>query len=394
MIEILVVLILVAGIGWLIGGHGGAKSCLRSFLGCVIAAVVLVVIAVIAVLVWAGRNASQGTVSTPVQPAAGENGLSPAPWAAGPAGQSGKAPAAEPSAAKGGPSSSQGTNEKESGSDASPDGPLAVESTFSPAQWYVLCDIGNEIRRIDLAAGSYVVIATAAGCPHVEVADYTPATHRVVYVPDGPGHRQLWLTDVDGNFQKQLTSEGENDAPRFSRDGKRIIFTHSATKVGESDSIESYEVASGKTTELVPSSEHACIGADYMPSGDGFVYAAKSGDAVTVRSVASDGTAREVGVANRSFLLRISPDGEFVAFHGNDFGPDQVERMRLSDGEKLPGPEYGLAGFCFLPDGSFLYDSGGVYRYAPTSNSSSLLITTDYGGCVLARKWRLGNSGP
>lgn len=41
-----------------------------------------------------------------------------------------------------------------------------------------------------------------------------------------PGPTQIYTIDIDGSNLKQLTFEGYNIAPRFSPDGKHIVFTH------------------------------------------------------------------------------------------------------------------------------------------------------------------------
>jgi Tol biopolymer transport system component len=55
----------------------------------------------------------------------------------------------------------------------------------------------------------------------------TAATGNIIFLRDG----NIWIANSDGSGQKQLTSDGNNASPRFSRDGKKIAFIKRSAEI-------------------------------------------------------------------------------------------------------------------------------------------------------------------
>ncbi|MBX7131623.1 MAG: tandem-95 repeat protein [Fimbriimonadaceae bacterium] len=193
---------------------------------------------------------------------------------------------------------------------------------------------------------------------------------------------QIWLTDINGSFQRQLTYVGFNSSSKFSPDGSRLIFLHAPTPSSSSRIVQQYDLATDLITNLMGNSAEEANGCDWMPNGNGYVYVTPT--AIPGRNVVKWVSASGVTTTIGDMLLggpqlRVSPNGTQLGFLGNDFGWS-VETMSFATGALSGGTNYYFAGWDYASDGSMFFSSGnpdfgtlGVYRFLPwTGNSSSV----------------------
>jgi Tol biopolymer transport system component len=138
----------------------------------------------------------------------------------------------------------------------------------------------------------------------------------VVYVAYPTGF--LWRSKVDGSERLQLTSSGYVLMPRWSPDGKRIIYYD--MPAGKAS--RAYEVSAegGSPRPLIPEDWNHQTDPSWSPDGKKVVFSGAGGDpASTIRIF--DPTTRRVSTLAGSqgfFSPRWSPDGRYIAALATD----------------------------------------------------------------------------
>lgn len=144
--------------------------------------------------------------------------------------------------------------------------------------------------------------------------------------------QMIAVANADGTGQTTLNSTGNNDAPRWSSDSKRIVFTSS--RAGGSD-VYLRELSSGSEKRLTSTQDSSFP--DISPSGDEIVYSHNFGKLSIMRS--NGKLIRDLpGLPNIFFTQpRFSPDGNTIAAYGETVnGGPRLVYLLPANGGKAP----------------------------------------------------------
>jgi serine/threonine protein kinase len=161
----------------------------------------------------------------------------------------------------------------------------------------------------------------------------SPDGRMLAFTSDRDGIPRIWLKQVHGGGEEALT-EGDDDLPRFSRDGSNLLF------VRNEDVISIYRIAlvGGQARKLV----HDGYSADWSPDGARIAFLRSGRDpesVVTLVGIADVRTGEEKILATLAdefvYGIRWSPDGSTLvategSYTGNIAG---LQKLRFLDAE-------------------------------------------------------------
>jgi Tol biopolymer transport system component/DNA-binding winged helix-turn-helix (wHTH) protein len=149
-----------------------------------------------------------------------------------------------------------------------------------------------------------------------EFVDFSKDGQWVVYVSYPTGF--LWRSKVDGSERLQLTSSGYVLMPRWSPDGKRILFYD--MPAGKPSRIYEVSAEGGSSRPVMPDDSSQQLDPNWSPDGSKIVFGGSGGDpASTIRIF--DPTTRQIATLAGSqglFSPRWSPDGRYIAALATD----------------------------------------------------------------------------
>jgi Tol biopolymer transport system component len=191
-------------------------------------------------------------------------------------------------------------------------------------------------------------LAGGEGCQ--QYPRWSPDGKKIVYFESAPGDQDpqhVWVMNADGSGKVKLTDiEYRNVFPSWSPDGKRIVFTHLVFYTGgvERDAIYVMNADGSGLRNVTSKKGPGVTSADYWPTWekDGTISFYRNGgsDGATLSkfSVNPDGSGltrlvKEAGSASDAWVkyeYRLSPDGKWVARH--DVKADLLEVVRVRGG--------------------------------------------------------------
>jgi Tol biopolymer transport system component len=141
--------------------------------------------------------------------------------------------------------------------------------------------------------------------------DWTP-DGRIVYVSKASGDRQLWIMDADGSNQRRLTA-GRNfhNAPTVSPDGRAIVCMGGAPDAAGPNIWKMDAEGTGAKTLTTGQFDFS---PRFSPDGKWVVYTTFESGKPTIRKVSADGGNPVALTDIFSFVPVVSPDGKLVAF--------------------------------------------------------------------------------
>jgi WD40-like Beta Propeller Repeat len=180
-----------------------------------------------------------------------------------------------------------------------------------------------------LVAGLVAVAASAspshASTAHASsaAAAYPGEDGRIAFVRAN----QVWSMSRSGTDLKQLTTSGRNYRPKWSPDGKRIVFIH---EVGGRRDVWVMASGGARKRAVTTTGDVTSAGATWSPDGGQLAYATTQ--LMTIRSTAPHGAPRPVdglqtggtcpadapSPVNVDRFLAWSPDGSRIAVLSND----------------------------------------------------------------------------
>jgi serine/threonine-protein kinase len=176
---------------------------------------------------------------------------------------------------------------------------------------------GTELGRVVLADES-------GGAPRPVIDNlrvywgprFSPDGKRIAVALGTHGKTDVWMYDLASRTLERVTSEGTNDSPEWSPDGKSLLFY--SRRAGEGSLWRQPANGNGAAQLVVP---HASEGV-FTPDGHGIVFSRNL--KVWYRSD-GDTTPKPVAVAAATQVAaRVSPDGRWVAYSSDESGTAQV----------------------------------------------------------------------
>ena len=198
--------------------------------------------------------------------------------------------------------------------------PLSLSSPLPGRDGKKLFVIGQtyrgELVRYDAKSGQFAPFLERTSAEYV---DFSKDAQWVTYVsyPDGT----LWRSKADGAERLQLTYPPMYPVlPRWSPDGKKIIFFEFALSPDKPARIYEVSSESGTPQQLIPDDHHHQLDPNWSPDGRKIVYGGQSADAASAIRI-FDLASRQVSELPDSqglFSPRWSPSGRYIVAFSAD----------------------------------------------------------------------------
>ncbi len=187
--------------------------------------------------------------------------------------------------------------------------------------WQYDTNVWSAPARPDTASPRPFIVSTQEDAR----AEFSPDGRRVAFVSSRSGLPEIWLSEVDGSDPTQLTSLGGYNAspPRWSPDGRRLVFDHLDSRRGTVD-LYVVDVEGGPPKRLTTDAA-----TDMAPSWSG--------------------------------------DGVWVYFGSNRTGSWQIWKTPADGGEAVRVTRHGGLAAQESPDGTLYYvrrDTTGLWRFS------------------------------
>ena len=248
----------------------------------------------------------------------------------------------------------------------------------------------GELMRFDGKSGQF---STFLGGISAEYVAFSKDGQWVTYVAyrEGP----LWRSKVDGSEGLQLTYPPMYPVlPRWSPDGKRIIFFEFARSAAKPARIYEVSVEGGSPRQLMPEDPRQQLDPNWSPDGTKIVFSNESNDpssAIHVLDVASHQVS-DLPNSQGLYSPRWSPDGRYISA----FSADSM-RLMLFDSQTQKWTELANGSLSWLNwshDGQYVYvldyrGKNALVRIRISDNKTeqvvdlkSLATTGRYGGAL------------
>jgi eukaryotic-like serine/threonine-protein kinase len=200
---------------------------------------------------------------------------------------------------------------------------------------------------------------------------YSPDGKKIVFVSDRSGSSQIWICDSDGSNPVQITSTDapNNGTPRWSPDGRSIVFDSIADNVGV------YLVpADGGTPRPLVVDSHLNAAASFSRDGRWVYFVSDRSGEYQVWKVSSDGGQPVQVTFHGGWHPMESADGKFLYYLKTSVPTDpsntaaSLWRMPVVGGEEhMVIPEKIYLHWAVGPQGIFFIDQGCQTSACPTS---------------------------
>jgi Tol biopolymer transport system component/predicted Ser/Thr protein kinase len=198
--------------------------------------------------------------------------------------------------------------------------------------------VGGDIHVLDLASGQTTEVITDAFNP-----SFAPDGSRIAFDALLAGPRRIWITDARGRNPQQLTTDASEAvvhvAPRWSPDGKRIVYRRVEKTRGD---IEMIDLDTRETSALT-SDGFSDTDPAWSPDGRHVYFSSQRGGGLNVWRVSvadgRAGTPEQVTTgAGDDVQPSVSPDGKRLAFAVLGLDSD-LWRMPLDPATGTPAGE-------------------------------------------------------
>lgn len=201
---------------------------------------------------------------------------------------------------------------------------------------------------------------------------WSPDGKRIAWVQYKNGQNDIWVGDIDGSNQAQLTNDAAQEVfPRWSTDGTAIAF--SSNRDGDQ---EIYLMApDGSNIRQVTNSGSDDLVATWSPDGSKLAYISMDGGQ-HIRVMAPDGSGDRAitSGANAEWWPTWSPDGRRIAYESG--GVIFIVPVHGGDAVRLPIPQIRVTMFpAWAPSSSILFSSDGDL-YSVAEDGTNLVRLT------------------
>lgn len=272
--------------------------------------------------------------------------------------------------------------------------PLSLSSPLPSKDGKKLFMIGQtyrgELMRYDAKSGQF---APFLGGISAEYVAFSRDGQWVTYVSYREG--SLWRSKLDGSEKLQLSYPPMYPVlPRWSPDGKKIIFFEFARDARTPARIYEVSVDGGSPRQLMPDDQRQQLDPNWSPDGTKIVFSNESNDpssAIHVLDVASR-TVMDLPNSQGMYSPRWSPDGRYISAFSSD-----SMRLLLFDSQTHKWTELANGSLSWLNwshDGQYVYvlDFRGNnavvrirvsdHRTEQVADLKNFAATGRYGGCL------------
>ncbi len=183
-------------------------------------------------------------------------------------------------------------------------------------------DVTGQPYVMNRSDGSGVTLIPYSGTPAIpRCVTVSPDNSRLLAEIDGNQPTQIYTASLDGAGWTQLTSSGSNRAPRWSPDGKQIVF-HS-NRDGSPGPWKVYLMNSdgSNQTRLSPLDNTIIdLSPSFSPDGKQISFVSWDGTTFGIWMMNTDGSNRRLvtNLAGPAYTVAFSPDGSKILWVGND----------------------------------------------------------------------------
>ncbi|HME37149.1 MAG TPA: protein kinase [Candidatus Sulfotelmatobacter sp.] len=272
--------------------------------------------------------------------------------------------------------------------------PLSLSSPLPSRDGKKLFLVGQNYRgelvRYDQKSGQF---SSFLGGISAEYVAFSKDGQWVTYVSYREG--TLWRSRMDGSERLQLTYPPMYPVlPRWSPDGKKIIFFEFASSAGKPARIYEVSPDGGSPRQLLPDDPRQQLDPNFSPDGSKIVFSNESNDrssAIHVFDVASR-KVTDLPDSQGMFSPRWSPDGRYVSAFSAD-----SKTLLLFDFQTQKWAELATGSLSWLSwshDGQYVYvlDNGGKnavvririsdHRAEQVADLKNFATAGRYGGCL------------
>jgi len=183
---------------------------------------------------------------------------------------------------------------------------------------------GSDLSLVVMDRGGRVVRDIVADRPWAP--RFSPDGRRIAYGAFGDGRRvsDIWITDLDGDSPRRLTSEdADSNHPQWSPDGATVAYSVNArggTEVAERS-------IGGGSARIVVARPGARFPTDWLHNGSALLMSEETGaNQFDILVQPADGSAarRYAATEAQETAGRVSPHVHWVAYTSNESGRDEV----------------------------------------------------------------------
>ncbi|MBP7902490.1 MAG: PD40 domain-containing protein, partial [Spirochaetes bacterium] len=183
----------------------------------------------------------------------------------------------------------------------------------------------------------------------------------------------IYIMNIDGSEQKQITYSANDNIPSWSPDGKRILFERGTIPTN-------IYVINSDGTGLKQLSTIRSTSPTWSADGVNIFYSEENGSIYNIVSAKPDGTIiRRYNIGAQANALSASPDGKYIYY----LKLSDSYRLDLTTGDEDIHTTYILDHGSLSPDGKRIayYTGAGVCLYHLDTGSSREIVPSGHSPC-------------
>ena len=245
----------------------------------------------------------------------------------------------------------------------------AAALSASGALVYQQGGVASQLVRTDRAGNASILVDSVRPYQHPR---YSPDGSRIAFGVAGAGGLDIWIIDLRSRALERLTSEGGNDRPEWTADGRRVGYS------GSRDLPQGFwwqpVDGSAPASKLIAVADPVREGV-FTRDGKAVLYRTDHTDHsrdIWLRSLAGDSTPVPLLTSiNDEKEPRPSPDSRWLAYVSNESGREEVYvRSMTPGGGRVPVSAEGGGEPLWAPQGLTLY-----YRFGNEVIEATLATT-------------------